>query len=134
MGSLGTVFGITLDRNSNLFSAFFFSGLPEQRGGWPWPPQPASGRPKVEDFPLATNRQKLGGLSGVRAVAAGAAHSVAVTSKGQVWAWGSHAFGQLGTGDEIKRPAPTAARTESETGLRETLSSKRRNCNSISNV
>ena len=29
---------------------------PEQLGGWPWPQEPASGWPKVEEVPLCTDR------------------------------------------------------------------------------
>ena len=40
--------------------------------------------------------QKIGSLSGVRAVATGVAHSMAVTGQGQLWAWGHNGEGQLG--------------------------------------
>ena len=32
---------------------------PEQLGGLPWPQELASGRPKVEDFPLSTTRPEV---------------------------------------------------------------------------
>jgi hypothetical protein len=44
------------------------------------------------------------GLSGVIAVAAGAEHSVALRWDGTVWAWGSNANGQLGTGSGAHSP------------------------------
>ncbi len=41
---------------------------------------------------------QLGGLSGVKDVAAGEDHSLALKGDGTVWAWGSNEFGELGTG------------------------------------
>ena len=39
---------------------------------------------------------QISGLTGVKAVAAGNMHSLAVKSDGTVWAWGDNANGQLG--------------------------------------
>ncbi len=47
------------------------------------------------------------GLSGVAGVAAGWAHSVALTSDGAVWTWGANADGQLGDGTTTLRSTPT---------------------------
>ncbi len=41
-------------------------------------------------------------------VAAGGAHTVLVTPAGQVWAWGSNSYGQLGDGTTTQRRVPTA--------------------------
>ena len=46
------------------------------------------------------------GLSGVIAIAAGFAHTVAVRQDGTVWAWGFNSFGQLGDGTTVNRPSP----------------------------
>ena len=46
------------------------------------------------------------GLTGVVAIAAGDAHSLAVKSNGPVWAWGSNQSGQLGDGTTIDRLTP----------------------------
>lgn len=48
----------------------------------------------------------VGFLSGVKAIAAGARHSIAVLDTGLVVAWGSNAFGQLGDGTTKKRSYP----------------------------
>lgn len=48
------------------------------------------------------------GLSGVRSVAAGGLHSLALREDGTVWAWGLNTAGQLGTGSttDSVRPVP----------------------------
>ncbi|MDX6284925.1 MAG: hypothetical protein QOG53_410 [Frankiales bacterium] len=46
-------------------------------------------------------------LTGVRAIAAGGRHSLAVRADGTVVAWGANDFGQLGTGDRRNSPYPT---------------------------
>src|SRR5205823_11853263 len=50
------------------------------------------------------------GLAGVTAVAAGAAHSVALQSDGTVWAWGDNSAGQLGTVGPRPRTQPVRVR------------------------
>ncbi len=45
-------------------------------------------------------------LSGVTAVSAGVFHSLALKSDGTVWAWGWNAYGQVGDGTLVDRPAP----------------------------
>jgi len=47
--------------------------------------------------PQSTPVPVVGGLSGVIAVAAGEDHSLALKSDGSVWAWGSNAYGQIGS-------------------------------------
>ena len=52
---------------------------------------------------------QVGGLSGVVAVAAGDAHSLAMKSDGSVWAWGNNGWGQLGNGTTIYYSTPVQA-------------------------
>jgi alpha-tubulin suppressor-like RCC1 family protein len=49
---------------------------------------------------------KVRGLSGVRAIAAGATHSLALLSDGTVRAWGNNDYGQLGDGTVTTRLTP----------------------------
>jgi alpha-tubulin suppressor-like RCC1 family protein len=50
----------------------------------------------------------VAGLSNVVAVAAGTAHSLALTSSGTVFAWGSNTFGMIGDGTTTQRKTPVA--------------------------
>jgi alpha-tubulin suppressor-like RCC1 family protein len=55
----------------------------------------------VKDF-----RDPTGHLSGVRAIAAGSSHSLALKEDGTVWAWGYNFDGQLGDGTEANSTRP----------------------------
>src|SRR5438552_914721 len=52
----------------------------------------------------------VNGLSGVSAIAAGAAayHTLALKRDGTVWAWGFNGFGQLGNGTKLNSNTPVA--------------------------
>lgn len=52
----------------------------------------------------------ISALSGIVAVAAGDAHSLAVDGEGCVWAWGANAHGQLGDGTTEDRGEPAPVR------------------------
>lgn len=60
----------------------------------------------VEDGEHQTTPQLVPDLTGVRRVAAGAGHTLAVTYGGAVWAWGDNADGQLGDGTQTTRYSP----------------------------
>ena len=53
----------------------------------------------------------------MRNVAAGLGHSLAVTTTGQVFAWGRNAVGQLGDGTKTDRPTPTLISFDGPNGL-----------------
>jgi alpha-tubulin suppressor-like RCC1 family protein len=62
-----------------------------------------------EEFkPCSATPVAVSGLSGVTAVAAGGAHSLALLSNGTVMAWGLNASGQLGDGTTENRDVPVA--------------------------
>jgi alpha-tubulin suppressor-like RCC1 family protein len=45
-------------------------------------------------------------VSGIKAVACGESHTLALDASGLLWAWGWNYFGQLGTGDTTPRFQP----------------------------
>lgn len=52
---------------------------------------------------------KVNGLPHIKAIAEGAAHTVALDDNGQVWAWGRNSNGQLGDGTLTDRHTPVRA-------------------------
>lgn len=61
-----------------------------------------------------TPTQVGGGLSGVVAVAAGAKHSLALTSAGVLYAWGDNTtYGQIGNGNNTDQKLPVQVRIPS---------------------
>lgn len=50
--------------------------------------------------PVQVLREDGSPLSGVKAIAAGSLHSLALDANGRIWAWGYNGSGQLGTGEE----------------------------------
>ncbi|ORJ53140.1 beta-propeller fold lactonase family protein, partial [Geothermobacter hydrogeniphilus] len=60
-------------------------------------------------------------LTGIRAVAAGLDHSLALTEDGRVLAWGGNAHGQLGDGSRVNHPKPTPVTDAAGTPLTEVV-------------
>ena len=56
---------------------------------------------------------------GVVKLAAGAAHSLALTGEGRVWVWGSNTEGQLGLGEDSEEMVytPTLLQLEAKVGI-----------------
>ncbi len=49
---------------------------------------------------------QVSGLSGIKSVAAGGSHTIALKEDGTVWAWGYNHYGQLGDGTTTDRTTP----------------------------
>jgi alpha-tubulin suppressor-like RCC1 family protein len=56
---------------------------------------------------------KVANLSGIKAIDAGAYHSLALTTTGKVWAWGNNGYGQLGDGTNTDWRPPFQSRAVS---------------------
>lgn len=61
---------------------------------------------KNDEYTRTTDLVQVGGLANVVAVAAGVSHSMALTTDGTVWTWGSNQFGQLGDSTNQDRTTP----------------------------
>lgn len=83
--------------------------------------------PEADSF----NPDIVRGISGVKSVAAGGSHSVALADDGTVWTWGSNSDGQLGTGkaggSDVTSPMQVSGLdgvTDIDAGLYHTLALK----------
>lgn len=70
---------------------------------WGWNQSSQLGREGPENLPLVVN--ELAAETPV-SVSGGRAHSVALTSKGEVWVWGSGRNGRLGLGSSMDEAEP----------------------------
>jgi alpha-tubulin suppressor-like RCC1 family protein len=57
------------------------------------------------------------GLSGIRAIAAGESHNLALAPDGTVWAWGDNTFGQLGVGTSSTTPVTSPVQVMNLNGV-----------------
>ncbi len=53
---------------------------------------------------------RVNGLSGVRLIAAGSSHSLAVKNDGTVWSWGNNVYGAVGDGTTTNRTTPVQSK------------------------
>ncbi|MBI2094179.1 MAG: chitobiase/beta-hexosaminidase C-terminal domain-containing protein [Candidatus Omnitrophica bacterium] len=72
--------------------------------------QLGNGSPAHPSILFRSKPVMVSGLNGVKQVAGGGAHSLAVKQDGTVWAWGSNRYGQLGDNSTTDRrePVPVA--------------------------
>ena len=79
---------------------------------WAWGGNPGNGSPYNSSTPVPVN---LPSGTTVTALAGGSAHSLALTSTGQVMAWGDNTYGSLGNGTTISTTSPIAVSLPSGT-------------------
>ncbi|MFC1761314.1 leucine-rich repeat domain-containing protein [Planctomycetota bacterium] len=63
------------------------------------------------EVPYALQPEEVADLFDIAAVSAGGAHSLALSSAGELWAWGSNAYGQLGDGTFVDKHTPVRVAT-----------------------
>lgn len=66
----------------------------------------------TDEQPTDRNHYVAVNIADVRAIAAGQAHACALLGDGGVRCWGDNSLGQLGTGDSVNEPMPTAVLTK----------------------
>ncbi len=86
-------------------------GVPAPAHGATRPPSPAQVRGSLAALLRAAGDVRAADAAGVvgvkgETVAAGAAHTCAVTATGNLWCWGDNTDGQLGHGDTVASPLP----------------------------
>src|ERR1700687_2504127 len=79
---------------------------------WAWGGNPGNGSPYNSSTPVPVN---LPSGTTVTALAGGSAHSLALTSTGQVMAWADNTYGSLGNGTTISTTSPIAVSLPSGT-------------------
>jgi alpha-tubulin suppressor-like RCC1 family protein len=98
-----------IERPTKVAASMFSLALDASGSAWAWGPndhgQLGLGPDAITggSFPQPTKIPKLGN---VIAIAAGYAHSLALSADGTVWAWGANDAGQLGDGTTTQRPSP----------------------------
>jgi alpha-tubulin suppressor-like RCC1 family protein len=80
------------------------AGTPKLGKGARTGPQPTRQQARTCTFEPTPTR--VGGLSGVKSVAAGGEAAYALGANGTVWAWGNNAYGQLGDGTTTSSSRP----------------------------
>jgi len=73
-------------------SVAFINNSTVRSWGYNYTGELGNGTTTFSSVPIKTNIH----ISGVKAVAAGAFHSLALTGDGRLWAWGNNSYGQLG--------------------------------------
>jgi alpha-tubulin suppressor-like RCC1 family protein len=74
------------------------------------------GNTDAKSAPVAISTASFPANSTFSAIAAGGAHSLAISSKGDLYSWGRGGQGQLGTGNNDDTSSPVAVSTESFSG------------------
>jgi alpha-tubulin suppressor-like RCC1 family protein/subtilisin family serine protease len=69
------------------------------------------------DYDAHSTPVQVSGLSGVKDVAGGAVHSLAVKEDGTAWSWGRNDLGQLGIGTKDYNPHPTPVKISGLSGV-----------------
>lgn len=79
--------------------------------------QVGDGTTDIKTTPVVVKREDGASLTGLQAVAAGAAHNLALRRDGTVWAWGYNGYGQLGINNTADKASAVPVGLPEVTGL-----------------
>jgi alpha-tubulin suppressor-like RCC1 family protein len=89
--------------------------------GWNTYGQLGDGTIAIKSTPVQVMASPGVGLTGVKAIAAGYAHTIALKDNGTVWSWGYNYYGQLGDGTVTEKSTPVQVTVSADVSLTDVI-------------